>query len=122
MNNKLERSYNKEERNGAEDESEGFFQKLLVEQQVERKLLRELLEEFPLLLKSGRGSRSQVRRPQREKDAKQSSPTFSSLAFQLITKNPPSVTLEGGMYEQMERLVGCLCLYFNLQECFIFAN
>lgn len=87
---------------------------LLDEQWVERKLLR-AVGRIP-------GPAVEWWRPQElgdrtseGKGAKQYPPAFLSLAFQLITKNPPSVTLEGGMCEQMERLVGCLYLYSNLQ-------
>lgn len=102
---------NTENRNWVEDENENESEgvlKVLVEQQVERKLLQKLLEEFPLQLKSGSDSRSQVRGPQREKNAKRYPLAFSSLTFQLITQNPPSVTLEGGICEQMEKPEGYL--------------
>ena len=105
--NSREGSYwNKED----EDEQEG----LLDEQEVERELLR-AVGRIPAPADEWWRSQELGDRTAVGKGAKQYPPAFPSLAFQLITKNPPSVMLEGGMCEQMERLVGCLYLYSNLQ-------
>lgn len=99
-----------------EDESEGVSAELLVDQQVGRKLLQEMLEEIPLLLTSGSDCRSQVR-DHREKDARQYPPAFSSLAFQLITQTLLlSCWREGGVSRWRRWWAACIyiLIYSNV--------